>query len=104
MKSKQITLTISFLIFSFFLVGQDKYEFIVIEYDQYDREVVISVDGKEVLKEEVKVDNAERYSANPLLKRVSLYQDKGWEVIHFSNSVVNAFTYYSAYLRKKKST
>ncbi len=113
MKTKHITLTILLIIFSFIVNAQEKYQFMIIEYSTMDNKVSISIDGKEFKKDKIDFDKHDKsgYNANPLLEKVSKYQDENWEVMSFNTQIggviltggsANSSEIYFAYLRKKK--
>jgi hypothetical protein len=113
MKTKHLLFTAALIACSFFGNAQNKYQFMIIEYSTMDKEVAISIDGKEFFKEGVDFAGQKKsgYNATPLLKKVSEYQDQDWEVMSFNTQIGGAsFSNYSgnnseiyfAYLRKKK--
>jgi hypothetical protein len=108
MKTKHIFFTSLFLFLILFTKAQDKYEFMTINYISGYKEIVISVNGKELLQEKFELPKEENsyLNTNPLLAKVIEYQDKGWEVLSFDTSVraINGteIPNYIAYLRKKK--
>lgn len=108
MKSKQIFLTVAFLFVTFIIKAQDKYEFMIIEFNRIlKQEITISIDGKEFLTEKANYQNQDdsRMNANPLLLKVQEYQDEGWEVMNLQVALDNPNSMsrvYFAYLRKKK--
>jgi hypothetical protein len=108
MKTKKILLTITLLALTLFINGQDKYEFLTIEFNTSLSILTVSIDGDNYIKEVVELPKAERLSnSNPVLKKVKEYQDKDWEVMSFNNhtialSTVMTYNVYFAYLRKKK--
>lgn len=90
--------------------AQEKYEFCIIEYFPKKEILSISKNGTEhsseivSSKENLKSSNNSAYDANPLLARVKLFQEKDWEVMSFSTTLVGRRhnkRMYSAYLRKK---
>lgn len=110
MKAKQTLLTITLLVLTFIIRAQDKYEFMIISYFPQAKYLAVAIDGKEVLHEEVSADKHEKVSGSHLLKKVSEYQDKDWEVITFTNATyvfggpsVSSNQEFYAYLRKKKA-
>jgi hypothetical protein len=85
--------------------AQDKYEFMMITYEVSGASTIaVSIDGKEFLSEKVSLPKGSNsgFNVNPLLSKVSEYQDKGWELMSFSSSV-SAYYFHVAYLKKKKS-
>jgi hypothetical protein len=86
MKTKQILLIIAFLGLTLISKAQDKYEFMIISYFPQAKYLAIAIDGKEVIHEDVSADKHEKVSGSYLLKKVSEYQDKDWEVITFTNA------------------
>ncbi|MES2679410.1 MAG: hypothetical protein V4635_05970 [Bacteroidota bacterium] len=109
MKAKRITLTITLFILSLTYKAQDKYEFMTISYETFYHDLVVCVDGKEIIAEEIKLEKAEKgiLNCNPLLKKISEYQQQDWEVVTFNTSglTVGSGTrlLYVAFLRKKKN-
>lgn len=108
MKTKQIFLTIALAIISMTINAQDKYEFLIIEYSTWFKQVSVSIDGKVHTKEKVDLPKEDRFiNSNPLLKKVSEYQESGWELMNFStviggnNNIILDETFF-AYMRKKK--
>ena len=80
MKSKQIILLVLFLTTSFIISAQEKYEYMIIEYNQLlKKEINISINGEQFIEEEADFQGQEdfRTNATPLLLKVSEYQDKG---------------------------
>jgi hypothetical protein len=68
--------------------------------------ISVSIDGREYSDEAVELPKGQRTgtNANPLLQKVSEYQDKGWELMNF-NALVGGMgnsEVHLAYLRKKK--
>ena len=78
-----------------------------INYTPSHKTIVVSIDGKQLIKEEVIFsDKEEAYqNVNPLFKKVTEFQDKGWEVMSFNNISAGQMSLdkYTAYLRKKKA-
>lgn len=107
-KTALTTLTLILLNISILAQTPQKYEFMTITYYEVlkYRDIRISIDGKEFLKEEVTLDksNREFFNTNPLLTKTKEYQDKGWEVISFNSisSGSNERYWHIAYLRRKK--
>ncbi len=85
MKNK-IIITTLFIVFSMCIQAQDKYQFMMIRYTLLKAHINISIDGEQCLKEDVDVSGIDKGCANPLLKKVKEYQDKGWEVMNFTNN------------------
>lgn len=93
--------------FSLFISAQDKYEFMIIEYNHSAKnQIALSIDGKEFITEDATFINQKEsvLNSNPLLIKVKEYQDKGWDVINFETlPAANLISKtYLAYLRKKK--
>jgi hypothetical protein len=106
MKTKQFLLTIVLLFSTLLISAQDKYEFMIISYFPASKYLAVAIDGKEVLHEDITADKHEKVSGSALLKKISEYQDKDWEVITFTNAS-NSYTggsdqEFYAYLKKKK--
>ena len=109
MKTKKILLTIALLTLTFAIKAQDKYDFMIISYFPQGQSLTIATD-KETLHEDVPVHKHEYVSENYLLKKVSEYQEKGWEVITFTNASYfhivqgngRSDQEFYAYLKKKK--
>ena len=111
MNTKNILLTIVLLLSALLVSAQDKYEFMIISYFPQAKYLAVAIDGKEVLHEDVTADKHEKASGSYLLKKVSEYQDKDWEVITFTNASHvftaagsgNSDQEFYAYLKKKKT-
>ncbi len=109
-------LIFSFLVFfaSTSVNAQDKYDFLNITYDTDKEGIYVSLNGKEFSGEPVvlvKKDNSS-LNANPLINKVSEYQDKGWEIINLNSYPImfkpgtlfqKIIYFHVAYLRKKKA-
>lgn len=108
MKVKQALLSLIFILFSLVINAQDKYEFMIIEYNHSAKnQIVLSIDGKEFISEDAAFVNQKEsvLNSNPLINKVKEYQEKGWELMSFetlpaANLVSKT---YLAYLRKKKA-
>lgn len=109
MKTTRIIMTIALTIFSLAYKAQDKYDFLTISYESFYRDLIVCVDGKPPVGEQIEVEKAERAFLNntPLLKKVNEYQEQGWEVVTFNTvgfNVTNSTRFVNiAYMRKKKS-
>ncbi|MBL7936093.1 MAG: hypothetical protein JNM51_09845 [Bacteroidia bacterium] len=103
MKSKKILLTIIFTALISIVRAQDKYEYMIIEFDTFKDKISVSIDGKEFITEKVDHGNQERsaYNANPFLLKVKEYQDKDWDVMSFNSSADGNIERHFAHLRKK---
>jgi len=104
MKTKHIFLTLGLLFLILSAKSQDKYEFMIIEFDlQLKKEIQITIDSKQYIEEKADFSPTEKAGNNliPLLKKVGEYQDKGWELMNFA-VVVRPNEIHFAYLRKKK--
>ena len=108
---KKIILLLGLLAFPFCnlkLYAQDKYDFLIVEYKTWYGVTSISLNGKELIIEKVELPKAERNSmnANPFLKKVNEYQEKGWEVMSFNSTIATSYPImdevYFAFLRKKR--
>ena len=108
MKTKQILLTIFFFTLTSIINAQNKFEYMVIEFNQTLRkEFQISIDGKQYLEETADYSPGERamHNANPLLKKVTEYESKGWELMYFHSLAVprdQCIPVYIAYMKKTK--
>jgi len=107
MKTKRFALSLVALCLAFIINAQDKYEFMSIQY-QPNSSICVSIDGKELLYDEIKLPKTEAnpMNLNPLLLKVKEYQNQGWEVMSFNTVVAGQYGsafYHFAYLRKKKS-
>lgn len=105
MKTKQL-LAALFLIFTLVSASaQDKYEFMIIAYFADAKLITVAVDGEKVQDWDIDAKRYEKISGAPLLKKVSEYQEKGWEVMTFTNTSAGSEgkQEFYAYLRKKKS-
>ena len=98
MKHK-IFITAAFILLSICVKAQDKYQFMIIQFNTFGSTIYVSIDGATFTKEHIELAKEERdsYNPNPLLKRVKEYQDKGWEVMSFNFENLQ----YISYLRKK---
>ena len=106
MKTRQTILTITLIFSSFLINAQDKYQFMIIEFNSYSSQVTVSMDGTELKKEKVDYGNQDigDYNANPLLSKVKEYQDKEhWEIMGFNTLLRGTHEVYFAFLRKKKT-
>lgn len=106
MKTKKILLTIVLFSLITFVSAQDKYDFAIIEFRTFMRDISISINGKEYLVEKAEYQNQDKTitNANPFLIKVNEYQDKGWEVMSFTSPVGgNNTSTHIAYLRKKRA-
>jgi hypothetical protein len=108
MKPKHILFTIALTTVVLLTQAQEKYQYMVIEFDRLlKNEIQISLDGKEYLEEKADYGTTEnaKHNVTPLLRKVSEYQDKGWELMNMEtfnacgSGVCNS---YFAYMRKKK--
>jgi hypothetical protein len=107
MKTKSLLLVIALLIGALSLKGQEKIQYAVIQFNfLLKKEIQISVDGKEYFEEAADYSPGEKasYNVNPLLKKVSKYENEGWELISFQTFSVASGGYpvYVAYMKKKK--
>ena len=110
MKKIKKSILLVLLVFSAFVnMAQEKYEFMTITYyiTLSSKVTLISIDGKDFLKEEVALEKeaADKCNTNPLLLKVKEYQDKNWEVMSFNTVLAptNTVGYlHIAYLRRKK--
>src|SRR6218665_4176982 len=113
MKTKQFFIAAAFVSLSLISKAQEKYQFMIIEYSTLDKEVAISIDGKEFFKEDVDFGGQKKsgYNATPLLKKVSEYQDQDWELMSFDTEIggpsINNYSgnssyIYFSYISKKK--
>ena len=106
MKTKKIIFTFALLFITFLTSAQNKYQFMVIIYRPFLSDITISLDGKKLIKEDVILEGDEkaRQNANPLLKKISEYQDQNWEVVSINvfSEGQNGSTEYNGILRKKK--
>ncbi len=105
MKTNHILFTIALFFSVTFINAQDKYEFMIIEYNvSFKTELRTFINGNELLEEKAEENNKGKVDYNPFLKKVNEYQDKGWEVMSFAVSPreqSNIITTQFAYLRKK---
>jgi hypothetical protein len=108
MKTKQILLTIALLFTSLLFKAQEKYEYLIIEYNTRNWILSLSIAGIEYKSEKADFSNQEKsgFNANPFLLKVQEYEDKGWELINFNSLVSGPNTLaetHFAYMRKKKT-
>jgi len=106
MKTKQILLTIALCISSLFSQAQEKSSYMLIQFIPFlKNEIQISIDGKEYLEEKADYTPNEKasYNVNPLLKKVTEYENKEWELLSYQTVAVGSggMLLYQAYLRKK---
>ena len=105
MNTKKIIITIVLLFSAFLINAQDKYEFMIIEFRSFIKEISVSINGKEYMVEKADYLDQEKSitNSNPFLNKVNDYQDKGWELVSFSGSAGgNNVSTHIAYLKKKK--
>ena len=104
MKTKKILLIITFIAFVSIVNAQDKYEYMIIEFDTFKDKISVSIDGNEFITEKVDYGNQVKsaYNANPFLLKVKEYQDKDWDVMSFNSSADANVERHFAHLRKKK--
>jgi hypothetical protein len=107
MKPRNLLL-IALLSFSSLRVNaQDKYDFMIIEFDVTTDRLSVSENNK-FTYEKVELPKGEKYHCNsvPLLSKVNEYQEKGWELISLDSELGGGASsgteYFFAYLRKKK--
>jgi hypothetical protein len=109
MKVKRIVLGIIFLGSALLGSAQTKYEYMTIVFSTYRYNIGVSIDGKQFQDEELDIPKSEKNdrNTNPLLKKVTLYEGQGWELMNMEcvSSTVQGFGIkeYIAYLRKKKA-
>jgi hypothetical protein len=101
-------LSIVFLTVSLMGLGQQKYEYVIIEYNSYTTKVSVSLNGQSFSSEKLTLGDQEKspYNANPLLLKVAEFEDKGWETINFNSVSLmsNSLTeIHFAYLRKART-
>ncbi len=80
------------------LQSQEKNEYMIISYNSSKEHMFISLDGKNFIDEEVNVSKKERhdYNANPLLKKIKEYEEKGWELMNIST--IHTYEEHSSYI------
>jgi hypothetical protein len=110
MKTNKIILTIAFLFTVLIISAQDKYDYAIIEYNTLTQRLNISINGAAFSHEEAELPKADRDHGNttPLLNKITVYQDMGWEVMSFEKHGYFIGDRYngeicSAFLRKKKT-
>lgn len=102
---KKIVFVAVLMISATIAFAQDKYQFMVINYQVgTPSSIAVSIDGVEFSKEKVSLpkESNDVLNVNPLLLKVKEYQDKGWEVVTFNFSAPGYY-FYVAYLKKKKN-
>ena len=87
--------------------AQSKYEYALIEFNYYlKNEIQISVDGKNYLEEKADFSPVKKTAnnANPILKKITEYEERGWELLKLDIQANHGSGYnvYFAFLRKKK--
>jgi hypothetical protein len=108
MKTKHLLFVIGLIFSSIIVKGQDKYEYLAIVYSTRYDELTVSIDGQQLIREEIKLEKGDKtnLNVNPILKKISEYQDQNWELVNLTSSSAGAnssvFEVYFAYLRKKK--
>ncbi|MCW3076402.1 MAG: hypothetical protein JWO32_1011 [Bacteroidetes bacterium] len=108
MNTRSLLLLALFIITSTWVYSQDKYEFMIVEYNHSAKhQIVVCIDGREFVTEDANFLNQKEsvLNSNPLLNKIKEYQTLGWEVITFEtlpgeNQVSKT---YMAYLKKKKT-
>ena len=110
MKIKKCILVLIFIGSAIIGSAQTKYEYITIVFSTYRYNIGVTIDGKQFLDEEVDVPKAEKNDRNttPLLKKVTMYEDQGWELMNIECLFASIGSYggakeYFAYMRKKRS-
>lgn len=105
MKTKHFLFTIALCILSVFTKAQDKYEFMTIGFDFFGKEIVISINGKQFIREEAVMEKTEKnnLNTNPLLAKINEYQAQNWEVVTFAttSAVQGNWSNYYAFLKRK---
>ena len=103
MTIKQIILTIALTAITLLVKGQEKYEYVIIEYNSKGW-IAISTDNGEFIKEDVdnKKYNTSRSSCTPLLAKVKEYEEKGWTVMTYNTFADGGAYDHWAYLRRPK--
>jgi hypothetical protein len=87
--------------------GQTKYEFANITFNMYDKTLSVTIDDKEFSETKMDIPKDEKswLNAKPLFAKVKEFQEKGWELMTFSNISSQGFlTGYLtiAYMKRKK--
>lgn len=95
------------MFFALLTNAQDKNEYMVIEFNyNLKNEIQISIDGKQYLEEKADYSPTEKaaHNINPLFKKVTEYEAKGWELMYFHTIGTQGYVayVYFAYLKKKK--
>lgn len=108
MNTTRLLLLTLFLISSKFIYSQDKYEFMIIEYNHSAKhQIVVCVDGREFVTEDANFLSQKEsvLNSNPLLNKIKDYQALGWEVMSFETLPAENLVSktYMAYLKKKKT-
>lgn len=93
------------------LKAQDKYEFAAVSYYLADKNIIISIGGKEVKTVSVEKEEAmpNKRNLNPVLIQLQELSEKGWELFDTGSTYVGGaqsdnpgYIQYHYYLRKKK--
>lgn len=102
---KKILITLSVLmLYTLTVFGQTKYEYCNITYSPSETKIFVTIDKTEYSSEKVDVPRNEQTYMNckPLFEKVEEYQERGWELINYSDiAFINGF-YKMAYLRRNK--
>ena len=108
MKTKHILFTIALFLSVAFMNAQDKYEFMIVEYNTFRGRISISMDNIKFTEEEVKLSKEEKSksNANPFLQRIKDFQNENWEVMSISSTFNGTqgnidFPAHFAHLRRK---
>ena len=108
MKTKQIFFTLAFMMSVLLTKAQDRYEYMMIEFDHsLKKEIQISIDGNQYIEEKADYSSTAHVSHNltPFFKKVHEYEEKGWELMTFNylfGGTSNSLPVAIAYLKKKK--
>lgn len=112
MKIKYIVITTILFLSAIYINAQEKYDFLSIISDSYSKSISTSINGTKFVIENLEWPKGEKYNANsnPVLKKITDYQNTGWEVMSLNSvpltkSSIDGETHFShiAYLRRKKT-
>ncbi len=109
MKVKRSILLVVFLGGALLCSAQTKHEYMTIIFSMYSYKIGVSIDGKEFLNEKVEVPKPEKnyLNTNPLLQKVTMYEDQGWELMNmecvYVTEIGTGAKEFIAYLRKKRT-
>ena len=102
---KRILLMVSIIsLYTFTVFGQTKYEYCNITYSPQEQLIYVTIDKNEFTEIKIDVPKSERsaFNCKPLFGKVSELQEKGWELISYSDITFANGSAKMAYLKRKK--